>query len=564
MHRFKMIFRLLKWLKPVFPIMIFSITIGFMGHLFALFLMAGSAVLLVDFMPDFTVGIDRNLLIGGVILCGSLRGLFRYIEQLAGHDVAFRLLAQMRSDIFKNLRRLSPAKLDDRKSGDILSAIMGDIEYIEVFFAHTVAPVVIAVLFTVSVYIFLGHFSGLIVLILLPFHILIGAVVPVVNYRMGKGIGTEYRTKLSETNSYFLESIRGLREILLYNQGENRRKDIHDKGTELARLTSALKKKEYIISGITDIAVYGSALSILAFLYGGNLQSASLLVTGIIITVTALSSFGPLVALSHLSTDLIQTFAAVKRVFALMDEKPFVENLPQDELTSVPQKIDTVSYEKVSFSYPTGEHSRMILSDFNLSIKNGEKIAIIGESGIGKSTVIKLLLRFYNASNGTIKINDTDIRRLDLKDLRAIFSYMEQDTFLFSETVEYNLKMSNTGITDDEMIRACKMAEIHDLINSLPDGYQTRLGEKGRGISAGERQRIGIARTLLMDRDIILMDEPTSNLDSFNERKILDTIFSVFKNKTILVVSHRPTLLKHTDRVIHLKDVNARIERNRD
>lgn len=542
----KIMLRLIKVLKPLAPIMMITISFGILGFLSATAItsfgmVAGATVL------GFDMGISLKASIIIVIVCAILRGILRFIEQYSGHFIAFKILAILRDKVFVALRRLAPAKLESKEKGNLISIITSDIELLEVFYAHTVAPIAIGVVTSFVIAVLLFKINPVFGLLSVLFYILIGYFIPVFSSKFAKQGGVEYREAFADSNSYFLESLKGIKEILLFDAGEERIQNINQKSDKLHQKMGVIKAHEGIIRAFTDIVIM---IAILTFLFVGiELYKKGQINIGqaLVAIVVLSSSFGPVVALSNLSNNLIQTFACAQRLFDILDEAPVVEDISGEcELQSKDIKVGDIS-----FYY---ENRDEILKNLNLNIKKGEKVAIIGESGSGKSTLLKLIMRFWNVDRGEISIGDKNVKTIPTKTLRKSQTLVSQDTFLFNDTILNNIKMGDKNATYDDVVKAAKKASIHEFIMKLPKGYDTKVGELGGNLSSGEKQRLSIARAFLRDSDILILDEPTSNLDTLNEASILKSINDECKDKTIVMVSHRKSSSAICDKRFELKD----------
>ena len=507
---FKIMLRLIKVLKPLAPIMMITISFGILGFLAATAITSFGMVAGADIL-GFNVGIKASTAIKIVIACAILRGILRFIEQYSGHFIAFTILAILRDQVFKALRKLAPAKLESKEKGSLISIITSDIELLEVFYAH-INPI----------------FGALSVV----FYLIVGYFIPVFSSKFAKQGGVEYRNAFADSNSYFLESLNGIKEILLFDKGEDRKNAINENSEKLHEKMGVIKGHEGIIRAFTDIVIM---IAILTFLFVSiklNEQGQITIGQGLVAIVTLASSFGPVVALSNLSNNLIQTFACAQRLFDILDEVPAVEDVEgETELSSKDIKVDNIS-----FDYDNREN---ILKDLSLDIKKGDKVAIIGESGSGKSTLLKLMMRFWNVDKGEISIGNENLKTIPTKTLRKSQTLVSQDTFLFNDTILNNIKMGDRDASFEDVIKAAKKASIHEFIMKLPQGYETNVGELGGNLSSGEKQRMSMARAFLRNSDILILDEPTSNLDTLNEASILKTIDDECKDKTIVMVSHR-------------------------
>ncbi|MFR6016652.1 MAG: amino acid ABC transporter ATP-binding/permease protein [Paraclostridium sordellii] len=543
----KIMFRLIKILKPLVPVMIITITFGVLGFLAATAITTFGAIAMGDILGiemNYSFSTATKIIIG----CAIFRGILRYIEQYSGHFIAFKILAILRDKVYKALRKLAPAKLESKEKGNLISIITSDIELLEVFYAHTIAPIAIAIL-TSSIIAFvlykINPYFGLIGLI---FYTIVGFIIPVLSSKLGSEAGFEYRNEFGKTNSFLLDSLRGIKEILLFGQGEERLKAINDNSENLNKKLKIIKGHEGLIRALTDITIM---IAILITLYAGvNLYINETINLGQVIVALVLlaSSFGPTVALSNLSNNLMHTFACAQRLFDVLDEEPAVKEVTGEDSLN----MNTIDISNLEFKYKAREE--VLLKDVNLNIKSGEKIAIIGESGSGKSTLLKLMMRFWDVEKGSIEIDNKNIKNIPTKSLRRSQSLVSQETFLFNDTIENNIKIGKVDASKEEVIQACKKASIHEFIKTLPKGYETNVGEIGSNLSSGEKQRLGIARAFLHDSQVLILDEPTSNLDTLNEAQILKSIKNECINKTIIMVSHRKSSTAICDRKLYVKN----------
>lgn len=493
------------------------------------------------------ISLSYSTIIALAIGCGVLRGLLRYIEQYSNHYIAFRLLAVLRDKIFGALRILCPAKLESKQKGSIIAMITSDIETLEVFYAHTISPVCIAVIVSLAVFIFVGKISSwYLALTALVGYILVGIVLPLVSSGKLKESGVRYRAEFAGFNAYFLDSIKGIKDIVLNNSGESRKAEVNRRSDVLLAETKKMKNDITKASAATELTV--SLVIIAALAVGIILVGKGELSLGrMIIGVTAVfGSFGPVIAISALSGNLTQTFASGDRVLDLLSEKPAVEPVKNGEKFS----FDCLEVSDMSFSY---DKKNNVLSDICLSAKKGEIVGIVGESGCGKSTLLKLLLRFWQKDSGTIGYNGIDIDKIDEASLLDNVTMVSQVTYLFDETIEENLRIAKPNASQTEIENACKMASVHDFIMTLPDGYKTKVGALGDNLSAGEKQRLGLARAFLRGSSLILLDEPTSNVDSINEGIILKALRQQKQNRSIILVSHRESTMAVADRVYRVE-----------
>lgn len=539
--------KLIGLVKPLTGYMILAIIMGLIGHLCASFItiFGGYAVLK---LLGFDTPLTLTAIFVSVLIFAIVRGFLRYAEQSCNHFIAFKLLALIRDKVFAALRKLCPAKLAGKDKGNLISVITSDIELLEVFYAHTISPAAIAFLFTIVLCCFMGSFHTGLGLLALAAYLVVGMIIPMVTSRISGETGLKFRNKSGELSAFVLDSLRGLPEILQYGIGMKRL-------DEMNQMTDALSNEEKKMKNLagTNTAITNTVILVfdLAMLFGSAslMQSGQLGFDGVLITTLALmSSFGPAVALANLGSTLQNTFAAGNRVLDILEEIPVVEEITgQDEVTFTGAKA-----ENVTFSYKND----VILEDVSLGIPKGKVVGIIGRSGSGKSTLLKLLMRFWNVQKGNVKISDTDIESINTTNLRDMESFMTQETHLFHDSIKNNLRIAKLDATDEELVEACKKASIHEFIMTLPKGYDSAVGELGDTLSGGERQRLGLARAFLHDAPLILLDEPTSNLDSLNEGVILKSLKEAGEDKTVVLVSHRQSTMRIADMVHSIDELN--------
>lgn len=475
-----------------------------------------------------------------LILCGVIRGVARYMEQYLNHDIAFSLLANVRSSIFKVLRKLGPAKLSGKNSGDMITAITTDVEALEVFFAHTISPVFIAIgtsLVLVS-YLLTNHlYLGL---ILLLGHLFVGVFVPVISYKQHEKTGSVYQETFVSLNQQVIENVDSIRDINQFSLEEEKLASLHEAGEKLNQEYQKKLKQSSKIQILSEFGVIGT--TILMILVGTQLDlSVSQQVTTSIIT---LSSFGSVLALSGLGNALLSTFASGKRLFALVNEEPNV--VFNSDKQQHKNEFNDLVIENLSFSYD----EKQILANLNINLEKGVTLGIGGESGKGKSTLLKLLMRYFDPNQGRILFDKTNLKDYSETELHSLESVMEQKTFIFADTIKNNISLKNEIISQEDIEKAAEAASLSEWIESLPDKYETKIGGQNRGVSDGEKQRIGLARVFLHDAPLLLLDEPTSSLDYLNEQKILHTIKHISEGKTTIVVSHRESTLNIADKVM--------------
>ena len=545
--------QLIGLVKPMLPIMLAAIFLGTVGYLCAIFLTITAAGAVVKVAQG--VSISARLFLG-LILLAAMRGILHYAEQYCNHFIAFKLLAVIRHKVFAALRNLCPAKLEGRDKGNLISIITTDIELLEVFYAHTISPIAIAILTSLVMIGFMGHFHWGAGLFALAAYLCVGVVIPLWNGTRSGDKGMEYRNAFGELNSFVLESVRGLDETIQYGYGEKRNQQMEERSVSLGNMQKQLSRMEGGQRAVTNLVIllcsFGMLFLMLA-LYGKGAVSFDAVV---VCTVAQMGSFGPVVALSSLSNNLNQTLASGERVLSILEETPMVEEVPitaeaaSEERAGSDIYFEGASAQHVTFAY----EDEVILKDYSLNLNPGKIIGIHGASGSGKSTLLKLLMRFWDVNQGTIKANGSEIRQIPTRTLRDMESYVTQETHLFHDSIANNIAIGKPGASREEIVEAAKKASIHDFIQALPDGYDTKVGELGDTLSGGEKQRIGIARAFLHDAPFLLMDEPTSNLDSLNEGIILKSIRESCKNRTVVLVSHRQSTMNVADEVYEMEN----------
>ena len=588
--------------KPLLHIMAAAIILGTVGYLCAIFLTilagqvilrglagnaAGAGISVISeaaMKSTWLSGASVNRILAVMILMAVLRGILHYMEQYCNHFIAFKLLAIIRHKVFAALRKLCPAKLEGRDKGNLISIITTDIELLEVFYAHTISPIAIATLTSVIMVIFIGRYHVLAGVLALASYLIVGVVIPMWNGKRGSQKGMEFRTEFGELNSFVLDSLRGMDETIQYDQGKKRKGQMSDRSRKLAGMQEDLSWMEGSQRSFTNLMILLASFGMLAltiYLYGkGEIGFDGILTC----TIAMMGSFGPVVALSSLSNNLNQTLASGERVLSLLEEKPLVEEiLDETEFHAVgrfndmekqdePERITAGMYVKGSDSEKIENESvveftgaevshvtfayeeETILDDYSLKLAPGKITGIHGSSGSGKSTLLKLLMRFWDVNEGMISVDNKDVREISTRHLRDLESYVTQETHLFHDSIANNIAIAKPGATREEIMAAAKKASINDFIMTLPKGYDTEVGELGDTLSGGEKQRIGIARAFLHDSPLLLLDEPTSNLDSLNEGIILKSLKEDKANRTVVLVSHRTSTMKVADVVYEMEN----------
>ena len=551
--------QLMGLVRPLLPVMLLAVILGTAGYLCAIFLTILAGYGLMQILLNTAVGaIGSDLIISGasvlqmkiyslmiaLVVMAVMRGILHYGEQYCNHFIAFKLLAIIRHKVFAALRKLCPARLEGRDKGNLISVITSDIELLEVFYAHTISPMVIAVLTSLVMILFLGRISPAAAILALAGYLTVGAAIPLYFGSRGAGKGMEFRNEFGDLNRFILDSLRGLDETIQYRQGEVRRKAMEERSDRLGMVQKSLNRLEASQKSVTNLAILLFSFAML-FLMIALRQAGSVDLTGMLVgTIAMMGSFGPVTALASLSNNLNQTLASGERVLSVLEETPKVE-----EVTGAkPASFSGAGADQVWFSYEEEE----ILKDYSIQIPQGKVVGIHGASGSGKSTLLKLLMRFWDVQDGQMLISGRDVREINTADLREMESYVTQETVLFHDSIANNIAIGKTDASREEIMEAAKKASIHDFIMTLPKGYDTEVGELGDTLSGGERQRIGIARAFLHDAPFLLLDEPTSNLDSLNEGIILKSLKEGKGDKTVLLVSHRKSTMNLADVVYEM------------
>ena len=539
-NHWKLMLQLSGLVKPLSGYMVLAVLMGLAGHLCATFItvFAGFAML-AGLGEPVPVSISVLFLaMGGFAL---MRGILRYGEQACNHFIAFKLLALIRDKVFCALRRLCPAKLEGKEKGSLISVITSDIELLEVFYAHTISPALIALLFCTGICLFLGSYHPVLGILAFASFLIVGVFIPMAVSKLNGWAGMRFRTMSGDLSSFVLDSLRGLPEILQYHAGDRRRKEMNERTEALSAEEGQMKKLSGWNTAVTNSVIWVADL-VMLFTSAWLFQRGMVEFEGVVIpTVTLMSSFGPVVALAALGSTLQNTFAAGNRVLDILEEIPVTEEIQGKETI----EFTGAKAEKVSFSYGNEE----ILHEVSLEIPKNKIIGIQGKSGSGKSTLLKLFMRFWQAREGEIEISGHSVNEVNTTNLRHMESFMTQETHLFHDSIASNLRIAKPEASMEELENACRKASVHDFIMSLPKGYETPVGELGDTLSGGERQRLGLARAFLHDAPFMLLDEPTSNLDSLNEAVILKSLHKERKGKTVILVSHRKSTMGITDKI---------------
>lgn len=529
---FQVMKKLIGLVRPLSGYMILAVTMGLVGHLCATFITVFGGFAIVAVLK----GAATAAIFGTVAVFALVRGGLRYAEQACNHFIAFKLLALIRDKVFGALRRLCPAKLESKDKGDLISVITSDIELLEVFYAHTISPICIAFLFTVVMVCFIGSYHPALGLLALAAYGTVGILIPLLTAKLSGDSAMRFRTKSGKLSAYVLDSLRGLPETIQYGQGQARMDAMNAQTDAIAKEGEQMKRTEGRNTAVTGTVILMFDLAML-FASAALLDFEGCLIT----TLAMMSSFGPVTALAALGATLQSTLAAGNRVLDILEEHPVAEDITGKE----PISFHGAAAKQVTFAYD----NETILNDFSIDIPEGKVTGIIGRSGSGKSTLLKLLMRFWKVQEGEVAVSGRSVEEINTENLRQMESFVTQQTHLFHDSIRNNLRIAKQDATDEELIAACKKASVHDFIMGLPKGYDTEVGELGDTLSGGERQRLGLARAFLHDAPFLLLDEPTSNLDSLNEAVILKALHEGCREKTVVLVSHRKSTMGIADKV---------------
>lgn len=548
---FAVMARLVGLVRPLAGYMALAVAMGLAGHLCA------TALTVLGAYGALSVVGEASLPLAGVAAamaaCAVARGALRYGEQACNHFIAFKLLALIRDRVFRALRRLAPAKLEGRGKGELISVITSDIELLEVFYAHTISPALIALAFCAVLIAFIGSFGAPLGAYAALAYATVGIALPWLASRASGDGGLRFRTRSGELAGFVLDSLRGLDEIQQYGCGEGRLAELRARTDALAADEGRLKRVATLdaaVSGAVVLVLDVGMLLLSAWVAWGQAASGQAALAGVLVpTVALMGSFGPVIALANLGSTLQSTFAAGNRVLDILDESPKVEDVSGRE----PVGFEGAAARDVVFSYD-GEP---VLRGISLDAPEGSIVGIAGRSGSGKSTLLKLFMRFWEPDAGAVEVSGRDVSDIDTADLRSLEAYVTQDTHLFRDSIRENLRIAKPDATDAEIEEACRKASVHEFIRTLPQGYDTPVGELGDALSGGERQRIGLARAFLHDAPFLLLDEPTSNLDSLNEAVVLRALARERAGRTVLLVSHRASTMRIADTVVSVEDGRA-------
>lgn len=548
------ILAMLKLIHSFIGVVAAATVCGILGFLCAIFIPVGALIGLgmALHLPSSSFGghsaqTTLTLIIGILICLALMRGALRYLEQLCNHYIAFKLLADIRDKVFGKMRELTPAKLSSSDAGNLISLITSDVELLEVFYAHTISPIFIALIVSTIMTILLACIHPLCGLVALISYAVTGILLPLWTYRRMGNLGKQLRSKTATLSNCVLENIQGVRAARQFLATDIRKDHMIQKSHELLQVQKITAAQTGFSTSVSHAVVMLCSLSQLALTYALVTHEIIMPLDGIIATGMLFSSFGPVLALAQLGSTLQGTLAAGERVLSLLDEAPLVHNVEDGSCVS----CDNAAARNVSFLYE--HHQNPVLENVSCAIPQGSIVGITGASGSGKSTLCRLLMRFWDVSKGVITISKTPIQDITTTSLRSGQALVEQDTYLFRESIKDNIRLARPTASFDEIVSACKQASLHDFIMSLPHGYDTVLTQGSSSLSGGQRQRIGVARAFLHQGSMLLLDEPTSNLDALNEARVLTSINQIKRKRTIVLISHRTSTLNCADKIYHVE-----------
>lgn len=548
--------RMMGLVRPLAGWLVLAVALGSIGMLTAAFVPAFGAFGLMAALGHNALGLGLVASCAACAACGITRGPLHYGEQLCNHYIAFRLLAHIRDLVFGALRQLAPAKLEGRGKGELVSLVTSDIELLEVFYAHTISPIVIALVCTAVFEGFLLAVSPELAGIALVAYAVLGVLLPLVSAKTCGTTGRQSREGTGKLGAFVLDSLRGASETIQFAGGADRSRALGELTEQIGAVDARLKRRQAASEATADalilvanLVMLGRALQLVA---AGTIDFAAAFVA----VFTFVSSFGSVMAVSRLGASLQETLASGARVLDLLDEQPQCAEVTDGQNV----EFAGAAAEHVSFSYVGGAGAddagqaadetaaSLILDDVTCTFAPGTMTCIMGRSGSGKSTLLKLLMRFWDPAAGTITVSGVDAHHINTASLRSHEAYMTQDTHLFCGTVRENLLVAHANATDAELLDACRSASLTTLIDRLPQGLDTPVAELGDSLSGGERQRIGLARIFLNDAPFILLDEPTCALDALNEASVMQAIDELKRRgKTIVLVSHRASTCAFAD-----------------
>lgn len=547
--------RLLAFGRPLAPVLAFSVTMRVIQMSLGVALFGVGAWGVGNVLQARVDGTEYGVsgVVWTMVAIAFAKAVLRYLEQFSGHYVAFKLLAMLRNRFYRDLEPQAPAGMAGRHTGDLLSRVMKDIDRVEVFYAHTIAPTLAATIVPLLVLGWLATFQDLrLALTLLPFLVLVGAVVPIWSSAAAADAATELRVARGRISQHVTDGIQGIREVLAFGYGDRRAAELEALGDEAEVAHTRMSRMMAARRGLNELFVGAGMLAVLVvgagLVEGGELAWVDLAV----VLAVSLLTFGPVLGVEEFIADLEQTFAAARRIWDITDRAPLVAEAASPRATA---ELDAaIAFEGVTFRYPGTDPTLVpnAVEAVSIAVPIGGDVALVGASGSGKSTLVSLLLRFWDPDAGTVRIGGVDIRELSLEGLRDLIAVVDQRTYLFNDSVAANLRIARPEATDEELVEACRTAQLHDTIVAMPDGYDTVVGEMGERLSGGQRQRLAIARALLKDSPIIVFDEATSQLDVGTERALQEAIAAAGKGRTRLTVAHRLSTIRDADQIVVL------------
>lgn len=519
----------------------------------------GLSVISALLVGQVITGGDLNVLLWLLGVFVPLAAFFTWAESWVAHDLAYRLLAEMRVDVYNKLDPLTPAYMVRRRSGDLVSIVGGDVELVEFFFAHTITPAFVAVLVPAGVLATLAFVAWPIALVLSPFLVAV-AISPFMAQKRSEGLGEELRSQLGEVHAHMVDSIQGMREISAFGQGPARTAEMVDNSWKFAHFQLRfLKERAFQIGFIEGMTALGglAVLTMGVWLLTQGDISRPQLILSVILSVAA---FAPISDIARTIKQLMETLAAARRLFVVHDEPVPVTDGPgvhghENGRSSQNGRSPALSFDHVGFSYGHGE--AQALHGVTFDVESGQTVALVGRSGAGKTTCANLVMRFWDPGEGHVRLSGHDLRDFELEDLRRQIALVSQDTYLFNASIRENLKLGKIEATDEEIEDAARQANAHEFITAFPDGYDTLVGERGMQLSGGQRQRISIARALLKNASLLILDEATSHLDAVNERQVRQALETLMEGRTTVVIAHRLSTIRDADRIVVLDNGHA-------
>ena len=539
--------RLFGLVRPVRFQFLFTLVMGMLHHGSVIVLGALSALLVGAVFRDEPL----TTLLVLVCVFAPLSALLFYLETWQAHDMAFRLLARMRIDLYEKLEPLAPAYMVRRHSGDFVSVVGGDVETVEYFFAHAISPMIVAVLIPGGLLVALAFIAWPIAVVLAPFLVAVAVSPFFANTRIER-LGDQIRGRMGDIHAYMVDSIQGMREISAFGRGADRNDELTEKGWAYAGHLVRFQKSQAFQIGFMEAMMGLGGLAVLAMgvwlVLEGQIPRAQLP----LVSVLALASFSPVTELARTMKQMMETLASSRRILAIHDEAVPVQDGPGVMVEENERIAETpsIGFQDVSFAYSEGDPQALV--DVSFEIGSGQTVAIVGRSGAGKTTSAYLMMRFWDPDRGGIALEDHRLDQFRLDDLRGRMALVAQDTYLFNDTVRENIRLGRQDATDSEVEDAARQANAVEFIESFPDGYDTRVGERGMQLSGGQRQRIAIARAILKNAPVLILDEATSHLDAISEATVRDALSRLMEGRTTVVIAHRLSTIRDADNILVL------------